>query len=149
MRTGPNSLADLKKKISLFFYQAVSLLYLCVKISKTWKLFCRNRRLWFISIVYKKWFWWRAKILYFCLGWVEILMTPLYLQTSLNPLLAAMRDIQVERLSECRTQRCGKWQNSQKHYPCFPSFAMISPHLIYFYSWFSMILKKCWFLSHF
>ena len=32
------------------------------------------------------------------------------LQTSLNPLLmtTAMRDIQVERLGERRTQRCGK-----------------------------------------
>ena len=61
----------------------LSLLYFCVKISKTWKLFYSavpewNKHLWlFISKVYKKLFLRLDKILYFCLGWVEILMTPL------------------------------------------------------------------------
>ena len=36
-----------------------------------------NKRLWLISKVYKKRFLRPVKILYFCLGWVEILMTPL------------------------------------------------------------------------
>ena len=37
----------------------------------------QNKRLWLISKVYKKRFLRPVKILYFCLGWVEILMTPL------------------------------------------------------------------------
>ena len=36
-----------------------------------------NKHLWFISNVYKKPFLRPVRILYFCLGWVEILMTPL------------------------------------------------------------------------
>ena len=38
-----------------------------------------NKCLWLISNVYKKHFLRPIKILYFCLGWVEILMTPLIL----------------------------------------------------------------------
>ena len=43
------------------------------------------------------------------------------LQTSLNPLVmtTAMRDIQVERLGDRKTQRCGK------------RFAVISPHFLF------------------
>ena len=37
-----------------------------------------HRHAWYISNVYKKQFLRPVKILYFCLGWVEILMTPLH-----------------------------------------------------------------------
>ena len=45
---------------------------------------------------------------------------------------AAMRDIQVERLGERRTQRCGRIRTKVVH--VFQSFAMISPHYIFYFN---------------
>ena len=52
-----------------------------------------NKRIWFISKDYKERFLRPVKILYFCLAWVEILMTPLSSKAYINSWVRDPRNI--------------------------------------------------------